>query len=51
MHQAHEFLSANLEAPVINPGPLTYKLIETMLGLGSSHSRVPIRPLQCRAPR
>ena len=39
MHQAHEFLSANLEAPVINPGPLTYKLIEAMLGLGLSHSR------------
>ena len=39
MHQAHEFLSANLEAPVINPGPLTYKLIEAMLGLNLSHSR------------
>ena len=39
MHQAHEFLSANLEAPVINPGPLTYKLIEAMLSLNLSHSR------------
>ena len=39
MHQAHEFLSDNLEVPVINPGPLTYKLVETMLGLGLSHSR------------
>ncbi len=39
MHQAHAFLSANLDVPVINPGPLTYKLVEAMLGLGLSHSR------------
>ena len=39
MHQAHQFLSASLDVPVINPGPLTYKLIEAMLGLGLSHSR------------
>jgi allantoin racemase len=39
MHQAHEFLSRNLDVPVINPGPLTYKLVEAMLGLGLTHSR------------
>ena len=38
MHQAHQFLSARLDVPVINPGPLTYKLVEVMLGLGLSHS-------------
>ena len=26
--------------PVVNPGPLTYKMVETMLGLGHSHSRL-----------
>ena len=40
MHQSHQFLSENLPVPVINPGPLTYKLAETLLGLGLSHSRV-----------
>jgi Asp/Glu/hydantoin racemase len=39
MHQAHAYLSDNLNVPVINPGPLTYKLVEAMLGLGLAHSR------------
>ena len=39
MHQAHRHLGDNLDVPVINPGPLTYKLVEAMLGLGLSHSR------------
>ena len=39
MHQAHAYLSDNLDVPVINPGPLTYKLVEAMLGLGLAHSR------------
>ena len=39
MHQAHAYLSSALEAPVINPGPLTYKLVEALLGLGLSHSQ------------
>ncbi len=39
MHQAHAHLSATLHVPVINPGPLSYKLLEAMLGLGLSHSR------------
>ncbi len=39
MHQAAIFLADNLPVPVINPGPLTYKLAETVLGLGLTHSR------------
>ncbi len=39
MHQAHSHLVENLPVPVINPGPLTYKLAETMLGLGLTQSR------------
>jgi len=39
MHQAHTYLSNHLDVPVINPGPLTYKLVEALLGLGLSHSR------------
>lgn len=39
MHQAHAHLSKQLRVPVINPGPLTYKLTEMVLGLGLSHSR------------
>jgi allantoin racemase len=40
MHQAHAHLAENLPVPVINPGPLTYKLAELMLGLRLSQSRV-----------
>ena len=39
MHQAHAHLAAALDVPVINPGPLSYKLVEMMLALGLSHSR------------
>jgi allantoin racemase len=39
MHQAHAYLAAQLPVPVINPGPLTYKLAELALGLGLTHSR------------
>jgi len=39
MHQAHAYLSEALPVPVINPGPLTYKLAETVLALGLTHSR------------
>ena len=42
MHEAHEFLSQELPVPVINPGPLTYKLVETVLGMGLGHSARPI---------
>jgi len=46
MHEAHAYLAGRLEVPVINPGPLTYKLAEAALGLGLSHSRAawPVSP-------
>ena len=40
MHEAHPHLIEHVPVPVINPGPLTYKLVEALLGLGLSHSRV-----------
>jgi allantoin racemase len=39
MHQAAGFLASRLPVPVINPGPLTYKLAEAVIGLGLSQSR------------
>lgn len=38
MHEAHDYLAARLPVPVINPGPLSYKVAEMMLALGLSHS-------------
>ena len=43
MHQAVPYLQERLPVPVINPGPLTYKLAELMLGLGLSQSRKGVR--------
>lgn len=40
MHQAAGFLAESLPVPVINPGPLTYKLAEAVLGLRLTQSRV-----------
>lgn len=40
MHQSHAYLSKRLPVPVINPGPLSYKLAESALALGLTHSRV-----------
>lgn len=39
MHQAHAYLCQHLTVPVINPGPLSYKMIEAALDLGLTHSR------------
>lgn len=39
MHQAHGYLAARLPVPVINPGPLSYRLAEAALALKLSHSR------------
>lgn len=39
MHQAVGYLNENLPVPVIDPGPLTYKMAELLLGMGLSHSR------------
>jgi allantoin racemase len=43
MHQAVPYLRENLPVPVINPGPLTYKLAEFFLGLGLTQSRTAYR--------
>ncbi|MEO0994697.1 MAG: hypothetical protein AAFX62_12925 [Pseudomonadota bacterium] len=40
MHEAHAVLADRLPVPVINPGPLSYKLAEAVLGLGLTHSGV-----------
>lgn len=39
MHRAHAYLKERLEVPLIDPGPLTYKIAEALLGLGLSHGR------------
>lgn len=39
MHQAHDYLRTRLPVPVINPGPLSYKLAEAALALKLTHSR------------
>ncbi len=39
MHQSYSYLARELPVPVINPGPLTYKLVELMLELRLVHSR------------
>ena len=39
MHEAHTYLSRVLPVPVINPGPLSYKMAEAALGLGLTQSR------------
>jgi Asp/Glu/hydantoin racemase len=49
MHQAHAYLQARLPVPVINPGPLSYKIAESMLALGHTHSRTAYpRPMHPR---
>ncbi|WP_439532830.1 aspartate/glutamate racemase family protein [Polymorphobacter sp.] len=39
MHQSHAWLAERLPVPLINPGPLTYKLVEVALSLGLTQSR------------
>jgi Asp/Glu/hydantoin racemase len=39
MHQAHAALTAALPVPVINPGPLAFKLAEAAIALKLRHSR------------
>lgn len=39
MHQSHAYLSSRLPVPVINPGPLTYRMVDIALSLGLSHSK------------
>lgn len=40
MHQAAGWLAARLPVPVVNPGPLAFKLVEAMLALRLTHSRL-----------
>jgi len=40
MHQSHAWLQERLPVPLINPGPLTYKLAEAALALGLKHSHL-----------
>jgi Asp/Glu/hydantoin racemase len=48
MHQSAAYLAQRLPVPVINPGPLCYKLAESIVALGLTHSRrasaVPYEP-------
>ncbi|MDX1744199.1 MAG: aspartate/glutamate racemase family protein [Ruegeria sp.] len=39
MHQAHSYLANRLPVPVINPGPLSYKIAQSLLDMGLTHSR------------
>ena len=47
MHQSHSYLVEKLDVPVINPGPLTYKKVEMLLGANLTHSRkaYPVSPV------
>jgi Asp/Glu/hydantoin racemase len=40
MHQAGDYMAKHLPCPVINPGPVGIKLVETLLQLGLRHSKV-----------
>jgi Asp/Glu/hydantoin racemase len=40
MHQAGDYMSEHLPAPVINPGPVAIKLTESLVELGLTHSKV-----------
>jgi len=40
MHQAGDYMSAHLPAPVVNPGPVGIKMAEVLVQLGLSHSKV-----------
>ena len=39
MHQSHAWLAPRLPVPILNPGPLSYKMVESLLGLGLMQSR------------
>jgi len=40
MHQAGDYMSQHLPAPVVNPGPVAIKMAETFVQLGLAHSKV-----------
>jgi allantoin racemase len=39
MHEAHTYLAERLPVPVINPGPLTYRLADAAIRLNLRHAR------------
>lgn len=39
LHAAHRYLSQDLEVPVINPGPASYRFAQLSLEVGLTHSR------------
>ena len=39
MHEAHTHLAEHLPVPVLNPGPVSYKVCEALLGVGLTQSR------------
>jgi allantoin racemase len=50
MYQAHEFLAERLSVPVLNPGLIAFKLCETLLDLGLSHSKLAYRTPERLSP-
>lgn len=44
MHEAHGYLAERLPVPIINPGPLTYRLADAAIRLRQSHSRATYPP-------
>jgi allantoin racemase len=40
MHEAGQYLSENVAAPVVNPGPVAIKITESLVKLGLAHSKV-----------
>ena len=39
MHQSAKYLDDNLPIPVLNPGQVAYKFLETLIELGLTHSK------------
>ena len=39
MHEAHTWLAERLPVPILNPGPLTYRMADAAIRLQLSHSR------------
>ena len=50
MHEAHAFLAERLPIPIVNPGPLTYRLAQTAIRLRLSHSQVAYPPPRAFSP-
>ena len=40
MHQSHAFLAERLPVPIINPGPLSYKIADALLDCGLKHEMI-----------